>query len=621
MCGIAGALGLESQLNQGSGQLDLAVKGILAHQRPRGPDAEGLQSLKLGPNRLTLGHNRLSIIDLSTGANQPMSDSSNRYWLSFNGEIYNYLELRTELEKLGHRFRTRGDSEVLLAAFAEWRDRAFEKFYGMFSFAIVDTLAQELWLCRDRFGVKPLFYSRDHKNNFYFASSGAALAKVCDLAPDLGYLAQGSKIQIFEDHTARTTHYGLFSLLAGHYLRIDLKSSVPEKLEPVHYYDFSEAIDQRKSELAALDEKTLVNVTRESLISAVSLRLRTDVPFALSLSGGLDSATVAALAQNLVSQPLTGFHFGHPDARESEGPLVKELCQKTGIEVEYIWPTTSEVISGFDEVLAAQEAPFGGLSIVAQHMVFRAAHRRGFKVLLGGQGGDEGFLGYRKFLLLAFRERAKSHWAQLPRDVLGMLPTVLAELPAASKYWRFRKKYFSSQQFSGAIRWPHERCIDLRLSRVAGLLERQIQDVCETSLPTLLRYEDRNSMSQSIESRLPFMDHRLLELGAALPLNLKVQKGFGKWIIREIIRGQIPKSISHARFKKGFSVNEARWIREGLGDHLRDELKRVAGDLADLTADGFQVETAFSNDRLISEGHTLSEMICLIWLGQRLSQR
>ena len=609
MCGVSGALGRPSP------DLLPTIVNIVRAQRRRGPDHQKVESIDAGAWTAVFGHNRLSIIDLNAEANQPMWDHSRRYCIVYNGEIYNYLELRDVLEKLGHSFRTKSDTEVILEAFKAWRTAAFARFNGMFAFACLDREQKRLWLVRDRFGVKPLYY-HDTPDRLSFASMMTPLARELGLEPNLAYCARGLRYFVYDCGDTTSAYEGLKALRPGHFLEVDLAGS---ELRPrsQSYYDIVERVEETRRRIEGKSEAELIRSVHDLLTDAVRLRLRSDVPVAVSLSGGLDSSAVAALLSEFHTN-VTGFSFGHPDAGESEGPLVKLLAQARRIDAHYVWPTSKEIVENFGETLHSQDSPFAGGSIIAQNWVYAAARKQGFKVVLGGQGGDESFMGYRKYQLF--------HLARLMRrkDALGssafalsLLPMIVSEHLSLIDYWQHRDRYIKARGLNSVVRLP-DTALHLGAERGEEEWLRQSKDVMEVSLPTLLRYEDRNSMAHSIESRLPFMDYRVVELGLALRPSLKLRNGYGKWIVRAAMAGKIPEQIRLARVKNGFKINQERWIREGLGAFLRAEVGRVWPAVQEWVRPEFRsggIDHAFSNDRLATTLNAFAEAVALIWLG------
>lgn len=598
MCGIAGAL-VRADAPDPSG----LVEAIVESQRARGPDHQAVERVEGRRVAAILGHDRLSIIDLSNAANQPLWDRTGRYGLVFNGEIYNYVELREELSARGHRFTTESDSEVILEAFKAWGPEAVPRFNGMFAFALYDRAEETLFLFRDRFGVKPLYYHRG-AHALFFASTPGELARRLRLAPDLIYAARGLRYWVYEADDERTPYEGLVALPPGTGLKVGPDLAVT----PWRYYDLESRVALATEAIAGYSERQLVAIVADQLDDAVRLRLRADVPLGVSLSGGLDSSSVAALVTRRHDETI-GFTFGHPGARGSEGPQVARLAKHAGIEVEYVWPEPKQVVDAFWKTLAAQGAPFPSGSLVAQFLVFEAVKHRGIKVLLGGQGGDEAFCGYHKYQVIRLRRLLREG----PRgEALGaaaaMLPLLLSELRGLGPYMRALRRYMPGGAVPSALRLPEPPPFEL-----GGGLDRQALDITRFSLPTLLRYEDRNSLGNGVESRLPYLDYRLVELGLALPEGLKLRGGYGKWVMREAVGAKVPGEIRWARFKRGFDVPLGRWVSAGLGESLRARLHQLP--VAQHLAPGASIDVAFSDARLAGRSPAFAEAVTLAWLG------
>ncbi len=309
--------------------------------------------------------------------------------------------------------------------------------------------------------------------------------------------------------------------------------------------------------LAAEDEGALIERLSDLLDDAIRLRFRADVPVAISLKveGSIPLRSRRSRTQR---GRLIAFTFGDPSDPRGEGPAVGAFADRSGIEVRYVSPGTSDIVAAFLDTLKAQGAPFSSASIMAQYLLYKGVGSAGVRVLLGGQGGDEAFMGYRKFQLLQMRELLEHGSYRRASMLLPGLALMLAsEVPQARTYARFRHRYQDGAQegdlfhpFLEGQGSPHW------LDDGEDLRGRQVRDVLATSLPTLLRYEDRNSMAHSVESRLPFLDYRLVEFAIALPSALKIRKGYGKWILRQALEGKVPRHIRLARRKRGFDVQQ-----------------------------------------------------------------
>lgn len=599
MCGIAGSVSTNTS-NQA------LIDRILISQHARGPDHLAQTTIQTNHSSVILGHNRLSILDLHARSDQPMWHPSNQFCVVFNGEIYNYLEIREDLIRLGNVFHTSSDTEVLLQAYAQWGIDCLSKFNGMFAFALYDQTQQKLWLARDRFGVKPLFYFQNTQH-LVFASSSREIAKHFQLQPNLHYIARGQKFGYYDDASAETAFEKLRCVPASHVACIDLTT---QSLTLKKYYDFAQAIASTQHQIVDLSEQDLLEKTKFELERAVSIRLRSDVKLALSLSGGLDSSTIAALAKHQQTD-ITAYSFGHPEARQSEAPLVVELSKRLNIPTQFIWPTQAEMNEAFWKTLDAQDAPFRSFSIVAQNLVYNRVHQDGVKVLLAGQGGDEGFLGYRKFFLFFAQKLLKQkQYFEMVQFLFSMLPTAFSELGRTKLYWHNRKRYQNGgDQDQVGLILPS---LDVN---IGSSEQRQILDITDFSLPTLLRYEDRNSMSHSVESRLPFLDYQLLELALALPETLKIRHGYGKWVLRDLMQNELPDTIRLARYKRGFDVPVKQWLDSGVGDTLLTYLLDNQSSLQPYLSCKVDIAKAYNRSALQHRNQALSEAITLAWLA------
>lgn len=588
---------------------------------PRGPDGTGTWEGRVRGLFVNLSHSRLSIIDVSDNARQPMLDEGCDWVITYNGEIFNYIEVREELRELGWLFRTTSDTEVLLKAWAQWGIDAVSRLNGMFAFAVVNRHTGETWLVRDRFGVKPLLWSKTLDNSIVFSSSVAAVAQCVGASVDVDYCAHGLRYKSFESDAELSPFQGVKSIAPGGWLHIRNDDGGIEINEGC-WYDLRQAVLRRVDEIAGISDCDLLEQCRHLLHEAVRIRLRSDVPLAVSLSGGLDSSTVASTAAGMVTD-LHGFTYGAAGAELSEGPVVERFSQEIGITPHYIWPMldASELDTLLERTLTSQEAPFPGLSVMAQNEVFKTVREAGFKVLLGGQGGDEIFAGYRKFFVVAARH------ALIKRDIfdaarflysLGLM--LIYEVGAARTYWLALSRYGADKGRGFTLLDWFPRTANLWGESGSSLTDRQIEDVQRWSIPTLLRYEDRNSMGHGVESRLPFMDYRLVELALALPARLKIANGFGKWAVRNITHSVVPDFVRLNRKKRGFDVTQS-WISDGLGAVLRDRINSNHISLAPYMKAGVDVNRCISDKALQANSNLLDEALMLAWLAQPLRQR
>ncbi len=556
---------------------------VIAH---RGPDDWGFAGTRDGALCLTrdittlrgtefvLAHRRLSILDLSQAGWQPMSTPDGRWTIIYNGEIYNYLELRGELEREGVVFRSHTDTEVLLHALIHWGVGALPRLTGMFAFALWDRARNRLLLARDFFGIKPLFYSTWH-GGFAFASEMKALLELPGITRDANpktlhrYLTLG-----LTDDTGDTMISGISQLAAAHHLEIDLAAPHAGVPSPARYWRVQTERQSPLSFASAADE------LRALFLESIRLHLRSDVPVGAALSGGIDSsAIVMAMRHVEPGIELHAFSYIADDPSISEERWVDLVGEAAGATVHKTRTDQAELLADLDHVIATQDEPFGSTSIYAQHRVFRLAHEKGIKVMLDGQGADELLAGYSNFLsarlatLLRGGDIAQalqfgSAAARLPHasgsELLAqaggrLLPTQLRPLAKRLLYssrgqaptW-LNGKWFADR---GAIVPPPSR-------RGSSLVMRELlADSVEQGLLSLLRYEDRNSMAFSVESRVPFLTPKLADFLLSLPEEyIMSPRGVSKSVFRTAMRGIVPDAVLDRRDKIGFSTPEKSWL-------------------------------------------------------------
>ena len=603
MCGIIGSI--ETRC----GVLDFKKNGVMhSFIEKRGPDNYSFDIQFINDWKISLGHSRLSIIDVSELSNQPMVSESEDLIMIYNGEIYNYLEIRSELKSLGVHFYSAGDSEVLLKAWEIWGENCLSKLNGMFAFAILNKKERCLYLIRDRFGVKPLAFGIADTGELVFSSSISAVNSVLKKNINFEYISRGLKFGFFEGDDDLTPYTGVEYVRAGGVVKILLEEKL--KIQKSIWYNLEEEVNKKVDLLSGLPFDEIAESCRTLVRNALELRLRSDMPLAVSLSGGVDSSIVATLAKDYTKN-LTAFCYGSPSNMKSEGPVVEMFGEDRCIDVRFIHPTfgLTELGDLLDRTMEAQEAPFYGLSPLAQHEVYKSVRDSGFKVLLGGQGGDEVFAGYRKYFLISLRESwKKSDYISLLSFLYSFGSMLFYERKNFYTYWHAKGRYMNNSGIDFKV-LNELSFVSEELFGDGTFRERQMADIQKFSLPSLLRYEDRNSMFNSIESRLPFLDFRVIEFGLALNMLFKVNKGFGKWILRESFKGIVPEYILNNRVKRGFDVTQ-NWIQEGVGDRLidnimnnkskfRDYLKNENLFYKDLTINRLIGDRQFQNECMI----------------------
>ena len=537
---------------------------------------------------VALGHRRLAIIDLDARADQPMTCGEGRFWLTFNGEIYNFIELRDELASRGVRFVTNSDSEVLLQAYATWGEAALERLRGMFAFVIYDREAQTLFAARDRFGIKPLYY--------FVSARGAAFAseikqlidlpgftRRLNLDRALDYLDVG-----FTDHTEETLFADARQLRGGQCLRIDLRDWRPATASPRRYYELPRRPLEKMSEAAAAHR------FGELFTESVRLHLRSDVRVGSCLSGGLDSSSIVAMMARLSvgAAPIQTITACYEDKAIDERPFAEAAAAAAGAEPHYIYPTAQGVFDVAERLTWHQDEPQYNTSMYAQWCVFEEASRNGVKVMLDGQGADEQLAGYHydafptQFGALARRgdvfgflhmllQRKIWHGHAIGTQLLTIpnrprLPPFARNLRRASPAPAERL----NPAFAGAHR-PAGGTYAATLEREAVNEIDDLGDLCVANLlgltlPKLLRYEDRNSMAHGVEARLPFLDHPLVEFCIGLWDQHKVVGGDTKRVLRTAMQGLVPPAILQRRDKNGFATPQQDWFRGDIRKAMTD---------------------------------------------------
>jgi len=594
VCGIVGLVSRYADSADESRLVDMAIT-CLAH---RGPDGSGNKVYKLeNSTSVYFGHTRLAIIDLSDDGLQPFESRDSRYSLTYNGEIYNYLEIRKELENLGVHFRSSSDTEVLLEALIQWRESALDKLEGMFAFAFLDKRTNSLLLARDPFGIKPLHYVLSD-GKFGFSSELRALRSMfphlnkVDRKISADFLAFG-----YSEMTASTFFADISSVLPGHYLKVGLTNGV-ELEKPVKYWnpDFSKVTN--------IGFEEAKSTFRDLLLESVSLHMRSDVAVGAALSGGLDSSSIVSLMRHIhPNAEIHTFSYLASDPRVNEEIWVdkvtswsKTIPHKVHLDEKVLFE------EDLDSLIRAQGEPFSTLSIYAQFKVFELAHNSGIKVTLDGQGADELLAGYNGFpesRLLSLIEKGDflgaagltKGWTRWPgRSLRSLLAVGFAEFfPSIRRSKRFigaaqavglignhSLKYFTDDalDLAGSTDSNSSREAEYRGRRLAEAL---LQALGPKRLTSLLRFADRNSMHSSIESRVPFLNRKLTEFTLSLPENyLLSPSGETKHILRRSLEGLVPEEILNRRDKIGFEASTKGW---GLGSSV---LREVANNLEEV---------------------------------------
>lgn len=618
MCGIAGIL---SQVPVATAVL-LSMNNAIRH---RGPDDEGyalfsqsgpvcfggndspeevfvthsehrpqglLENADTSCGYLAFGHRRLSIVDLSVLGHQPMSYANGRYWITYNGEIYNHLELRTELEAAGYRFVSHSDTEVILAAYDHWGEECLSRFNGMWAFALYDTKAGTLFFARDRFGVKPLYYWVAPDGALYFGSE----IKQFTVVPGWRAQVNGQRAYDFlvwglTDHTEETLFKHVYQLRPGHSAIVDVQSWTGHvaggRLQANRWYTLT----------AQPFTGTFVEAAtqfRDKFVDSVALRLRADVAVGSCLSGGLDSSSIVCVANQLLrdqdAHSLQSTFSACADvAKFDERIWIKEVVKKTNVDAHYVVPSLENLFAESPLIAWHQDEPYASTSIYAQWNVFRLAAENDVKVMLDGQGADEQLAGYQAYfaprlLGLLLKGKWVAFWLemQMIRRMHGYsmqkLLSSVGSFFLPQRLQNFVRRATGRAYTSPA--WLNASALGAEPANpfikfggpTNSIKSLSISQLTATNLQMLLHWEDRNSMAHSIESRVPFLDFRLVEFVLGLPDEYKLSSGITKQVQRAGMSGILPDTIRDRRDKLAFVTPEEVWLKELAPDLFRAKL-------------------------------------------------
>lgn len=578
MCGISGFIDFKRTTSQ---TVLEKMNRIMAH---RGPDGEGYAMFETDEATVGLGHRRLSIIDLSEGGKQPKVFGN--LHLTFNGEIYNYAEIKTELETLGHIFDSHSDSEVILHAYAEWGTAALQKFIGMFAFVIYDEATQKLFACRDRAGVKPFFYY--FKDGlFLFGSELKALMQHPQFVKTINQDAVAAFLQYGYVPTPHCIFNDAHKLNPGHYLSFDIKKKgAPETVQYWNVYD-----SYNKPELDISLPDAIIE-TEKLLTNAFQYRMVSDVPVGVFLSGGYDSGCVTAILQANNTEKIKTFTIGVPDVGLNEAPFAKEIARHLGTDHTEYYCTQKEALEIVPELPFYYDEPFADSSAIPTTLVSRIAREK-VTVALSADAGDEIFAGYNRYDLM---EKYGNKLKKIPGFARNAVAAVMDVVPA-SKIPVLNKKYLFASRYEkmkNLLQNPsHSNILMSMTSQMnekelatlinqpisklkSGIDSNELKDEFYSNLKYMMAIDyktyllddilqkvDRAGMSVSLEGREPFLDHRIIEWAAQLPMDYKYNKGEKKYIIKQIVHKYIPQAMMD-RPKMGFGIPIANWLSSDL---------------------------------------------------------
>jgi asparagine synthase (glutamine-hydrolysing) len=570
MCGIAGYLKLNEKLDKERFSLNLAE--MLDLIKYRGPNDKGIYQ----DDWISLGNLRLSILDLSSAGHQPMKNSNGSLIITHNGEIYNYLEIREELQKKGYDFKTNTDTEVILAAYQEWGEDCVKRFNGMWAFVIWDKKKKKLFVSRDRFGIKPLFYTQD-KNSFIFASEIKSLIPFLK-KKEINYpflynfidrqISYGSNQTLFKD---------IQFLRPAHNLIIDLNNGA--KIKKECYWRFLPDRFREK-----YDYSQPVNTFRELLIDSVKLRLKSDVPVGVCLSGGIDSSVITCIISKILKQKVKTFSSIYKQPGYGEKEFIDEVNQECQTEPTFIYPSADNFFKVLKSLIRHHDKPIRMPGAYSQWHVFECAADKVI-VTLDGQGGDELLAGYPYYYpyyladlikdlsiikYLKTQKQIKEHLKKdYYKDTLKILFPWLIKFKALFK----EKEHWQDQILTDDFIIKYKSSL---IKKEPGVLSSYLNQelyrtFATTNLPMLLDNEDRVSMAFSLESRVPFLDYRLVEFCFGLDYRYKINGYTTKYILRQAFKDILPKKVYQRKDKKGFPTPLEHWFRQ----ELKDDLKKI----------------------------------------------
>jgi asparagine synthase (glutamine-hydrolysing) len=570
MCGIYGYLGSKSF------SMEKAIS-VISH---RGPDASGyltydcsISALKKEKEasmqegkKVSFGFRRLAIIDLQNHSNQPFSEESQQYHIIFNGEIYNYPELRELLKKEGYSFQTSSDTEVLLKSYMHWGTNCFQHFNGMWAVCILDLNKRKLIVSRDRFGIKPLYYHIDARGISFFSEIKQIFETSIDKRINESVVRDFLESAVL-DAGEETFFKGVYKFPQSHFAELSLDED-NWAIKPVKFWDL------KKGTQAGIAYPDAVDQFRELFQKSIELRFRSDVPVGACLSGGLDSSSIVSFA-GFLGKKINTFTIDNKDKELSEIEYVNEVVNKYTALTSVVDYNEENDLDLLDTIFDIQDEPISGLGVIAQWRVMKLAAQNNVVVLLDGQGGDEIFGGYRKFVFFYLKELIqKGHILKALSEAKHFLNASDFKIFEKEGVRRYLNKTGVVDYLSDDL-LKMERLHNIGLSGASGFMEKSYEDIFQYSYPQLLRYEDRNSMAFSLESRVPFLDYRLVEFVFGLPSSYKIRDGYTKAILRDSMKGILPDSVRLRKSKMGFATPEKLLIESNKNDYFSKFINKM----------------------------------------------
>jgi asparagine synthase (glutamine-hydrolysing) len=577
MCGISGFADFNRKSDKNILQ---QMNRTLQH---RGPDGEGYGMYNLENVTVGLGHRRLSIIDLTAAGSQPQTYKS--LHITYNGEIYNYAEIKNELIDKGHQFNSHSDTEVILHAYSEWGSRALHKFIGMFAFVIYDDAEQKIFACRDRAGVKPFFYYFKDRL-FLFGSELKALVAHPAFKKEINIDAVAAFLQYGYVPTPHCIFNNAHKLKPGHFLTVDLQK---QEYKTEQYWNVYDAYNKPTLKI---DLPEAITETEKLLTSAFQYRMVSDVPVGVFLSGGYDSACVTAILQKNNTEKIKTFTIGVPDAGLNEAPFAKEIAKHLGTDHTEYYCTEKEALEIVPQLPFFYDEPFADSSAIPTTLVSRIAREK-VTVALSADAGDEIFAGYNRYdYMLRYGKKLQRIPGFMRNAAVSLMNVIPADaIPVMNKKYLFHSRY---EKLKGLLKDPSEKKFFKGMSQqldeksVSKLFGKKIPDLVTAFdstelnpenfsilnymmaidyqtylLDDILQKVDRAGMSVSLEGREPFLDHRIIEWAAQLPMQYKYNNGNKKFIIKQIVHKYIPEQMMD-RPKMGFGIPIASWLQKDL---------------------------------------------------------